>query len=177
MVVICYVCIAFALVWNIPHQIKTNPKTTKNSTPHNMANKYQHRGVSGFDSLGHGHYFANYPGSHNSPAHPALPQNGPNQQAPPRPFQHQNGQHETSGHSQHHQQPHNSYDSDSLSHSSGSSGSNSGKGSYDNNWHYINSNDRNPVSHGSHAGGQGHGQSGQGQSYGSHSQDKETTQR
>lgn len=118
------------------------------------------RGVSGFDSMGHGHYFANYPNSNT--AQPSLQQNNPHQQAPPRPLQSQGGHHETSGHSQHH-----SYDSDSLSHGN-SAGSNGGKGSYDNNWHYINTNDQNSAHHGSH---------GQSHSYGQSSQDKDTTQR
>lgn len=122
------------------------------------------RGVSGFDSLGHGHYFASYPNSQNG-AQPSLPQNNPHQQAPPRPFQQQGGHHESSGH---HSQ-HNAYDSDTLGGHGGTSGGsssstngNSNKGSYGGNWNYINSNDRNSV----------HGHQGYGQS-----QEKDTPQR
>lgn len=116
-------------------------------------------GVSGFDSTGHGHYFASYPNSHNNNAQPSLPQS-PHQQAPPRPIgQHQGGQqqHESSGHSHHTQH---SYEPDTVG---GQGNSNSNKGSYGN-WNYINSNDRNGAQHGQQ---QGYGQS----------QDKDTQQR
>lgn len=101
-------------------------------------------GVSGFDNLGHGHYFANY---HNTPAQPPLPQNNPHQQAPPRPFQQSGGQHhEPSVNSQ------NPYDSDtSIAGYNGAANSNSNenynnnnsnKSSYasNGNWNYLNSN-------------------------------------
>lgn len=86
---------------------------------------------------------------------PTLPQNNPNQQAPPRPIQQQGNHHqESSGHS------HNSYDTDSHG---GHGNTNTGKGSYGGNWNYINSNDRNSVHHSQ----QGYSQS----------QDKDTQQR
>lgn len=158
-----------------------------------------HRGVSGFDNYGHGHYYANYPNSHhNSPAQPSLPQSNPHQQAPPRPFPQSNGHHDTSsGHQQqqqqqqnhHPQQQHHPYDSDSfgyggLDSSGGGGGGGGGKG-YDNNWHYLNSPDRNNLQQGygggggsvGGGGGQGGHHGGQHGYGGSHSNHKDTSQR
>lgn len=126
----------------------------KNSHAFAMATAiFINRGVSGFDSLGHGHYYASYPNSQNNPAQPSLPQNNPNQQAPPRPFPQQSGHHDTSQqHSQHSQPSQGSYESDTVT--GGGGGSNSDKGSYGANWNYINSNDRNTAHQGQHGYGQ-----------------------
>lgn len=174
--VFVYLCLVlrlpFALLWIRAHDFLFSA-TEIGKKPTLKTTLTNNRGVSGFDSLGHGHYFASYPNSHGSSAQPSLPQNNPHQQAPPRPFQQQSGHHESSG--QPHHSQHNSYDSDSLSghggsigHGSsssggGSGGGNSNKGSYGGNWNYINSNDRNSV----------HGHQG----YNSQSADKDTPQR
>lgn len=119
-----------------------------------------HSGVSGYDSQGHGHYFANYPNSHSSQEQPSLP-NSPHQQAPPRPLNQPTGQHETSHHSSSQSQQ---YDADATygaGHgNTNNDRNNSGKGSYSGNWNYIknellNSNDRNS---GQHSGQHGYSQ-------------------
>lgn len=149
-------------------------------------------GVSGFDNYGHGHYFANYPNSHNNPAQPSLPQGNSHQQAPPRPFQQSNGHHDPSSN---HQPQHQSYDSDSFGGYGGSGGGGGGYGGsggggagggkgYDNSWHYINSPDRNSLQQG-YGGSSGGGGGGGGSSHGggqhgyggTHSGHKDTSQR
>lgn len=101
-------------------------------------------GVSGFDNMGHGHYFAS------NPAQPQLPQTNPHQQSPPRPFG-SGGQYHHESSSSHSNSPnspnsyqydggaghgHNQYGTNTNPNNKGSSGTSS----YGGNWHYLNSN-------------------------------------
>lgn len=165
-VCVCVVCLCLGFLFELHlHSFEMLAQLPTCQTEFALANCFRvlkiNRGVSGFDSSGHGHYFASYPNSHNNHAQPSLPQNHLHQQAPPRPIgQQQGGQHhDSAGHSHHSQHSQHSYESDTLD---GHSNSNSNKGTYGN-WNYINSNDRNSVHHGQ----QGYGQT----------QDKDSQQR
>lgn len=128
-----------------------------NPTEHTHQNQ-QHivSGVSGFDSSGHGHYYANNNNNNQNPAQspyyqqqPPLPSTNPHQQSPPRPFQHPSQAPNAPQYNTHHQPQ--SYGSQSSSGSGnagyGSSGtnynSNKGGSSYAGGWNYVNGNDRN----------------------------------
>lgn len=91
--------------------------------------------MSGFDSSGRGHYYANSKNPAHSPPHPALPPSDANQQSPPRPFQSLN-----SPSSQYHNQHQHNQQSYETSTSSGS-----GKPSYANDWSYADNEDKNSV--------------------------------
>lgn len=144
---------------------------------HTRTHRNQHiSGVSGFDSSGHGHYYAN---NQNNPAQspyhqqqPSLPSSNPHQQSPPRPFQHssQTPNAPPPQYNTHHPQQSYGSQSNSESGNSGIGGSsyNSNKGgssAYAGGWNYVSGNDRNNQHH-SQA-NYGHGQG----------QDKDTPQR
>lgn len=145
------VCNIFVL-----HHSKSPPhRTDQMHTTHYIIKSLNCSGVSGFDNLGHGHYFAS------NPVQPQLPQTSSHQQAPPRPFG-SGGQyhHDASSHLPY--SPYSPYSPNSpnspntpnayqydAGHGHNKYGTNtnnnkggggSGTSSYGGNWHYVNSN-------------------------------------